>query len=191
MSAAPESTRPRPARPRRAPTIRRAGLRTIGDQPVRGAPTPRHQIGRRIDQDGDEVRIVVGLAMQQQDAGLRGDRDADLVGDLQAAAAFEALLGKEHLDVPEELVLILGWQARRVGDVLLDDRAPRVRKRAAANPIAAPPGHPPEHGSPSRLAPGSKIVETDRSRLSDPSTDASRDAPLDAPESSRTVVSRR
>jgi hypothetical protein len=53
------------------------------------------------------VWIVFRLAMEKQDAGLCGDRDPDLVGDLLAAASLEVLLRQEHLDVPDELLAVL------------------------------------------------------------------------------------
>jgi hypothetical protein len=38
---------------------------------------------------------------QQEHGGLGGDRHPDLVGDLEPAAALEALLGQQHRDVAE------------------------------------------------------------------------------------------
>ena len=91
------------------PRFAKAGLRlVVGPGPSRVRATGRHQIGRRIHQDGDEVRIIVGLAMEEQDAGLRGDRDPNLVGDLEAATSFETLLCEEHLDVSGELLPVPG-----------------------------------------------------------------------------------
>ena len=52
-----------------------------------------------IDEDRDQAGIVVGVPVQQQQARLGGDRDLDLVGQLQPSAALEAFLGEEDLDV--------------------------------------------------------------------------------------------
>src|SRR5215216_269607 len=59
-----------------------------------------HHISAGIDQNRRQSRIVVRLAMQEQHACLRGDRYADLVGELQPAASLELFLCEEHLRVP-------------------------------------------------------------------------------------------
>ena len=66
-------------------------------------------------------RIVVGLAVEQEQARLGGDRDPDLVGQLQPAAALEVLLGQEDLDVAVELPAVGLGEAVVERDVLLDD----------------------------------------------------------------------
>ena len=136
------------------PRFAQAGLRRLIGEAMRRSAPARHEIGRRIDQDGDEARVVVRLAVKEQHAGLRGDRDADLVGDRQAAAPFEALLGQEDLYVAQELLPILERQARRVGDVLLDDRAPLSGKGTASDGLSPPTFEPPEHGGAARLGRG-------------------------------------
>ena len=54
-----------------------------------------HTVGARVDDDRVHVRVDVGLAMEQQQAGLRGDRQFDLVREFEAAAAFEMFFGHE------------------------------------------------------------------------------------------------
>src|ERR1700722_17438836 len=93
--------------------------------------------------------------MEQQHAGLRGDRDPNLVSDLQTGAPFEVLLRHEDGDVSRQLLSILRRQARGVRDVLLDDGAPLGRERTAQDRLAAPTLRetqrpielPPEHGA--------------------------------------------
>ena len=114
------------------PRLAEAGLRALGNQPFRRAPTLAHQVRRRIHRDGDEVWIVVGLAMQEQHARLGSDRNAHLVGDLETATSLEALLGKEDLDMPHELLAILEREARYHGHVLLHERSPFEREQVQA-----------------------------------------------------------
>jgi hypothetical protein len=54
----------------------------------------------RVYEDGREIRIVVRLPVEEQQAGLRGDGDAHLVRHLEPAASLEGLLCQEHLHVP-------------------------------------------------------------------------------------------
>ena len=75
--------------------------------------------------------VVVGLPVEQQQARLRGDRDLDLVGQLQPAAALEVLLGQEDLDVPLEFPPVGLGEPAVVRDVPLDDREPPAGKGAA------------------------------------------------------------
>jgi hypothetical protein len=63
---------------------------------------------RRIDQDREQAREVVGLAMQQQKASLSCYRHTDLIRDFQTIATFETFFGKENLDVAQKLGLIPG-----------------------------------------------------------------------------------
>jgi hypothetical protein len=94
-----------------------------------GRLTP--QIGPRIDEDHIEIGVVVRLAVEQQQTRLDGDRDLDLVGELEPSAPLERLFSEEDVDVPQELSLIVLREAEEVGHVLLDDREPFGRKRLA------------------------------------------------------------
>jgi hypothetical protein len=63
-------------------------------------------IGSGVYENGLQAGIVVGLAVQQEDAGVGGDGDSDLIGHPEPAAAFETLLGHENEDVPPQFLLI-------------------------------------------------------------------------------------
>ena len=65
-----------------------------------------HVVRGRIDQDTAQLRIIVSLAMEQEKAGLRRNRQANFIGKFETAAAFEPLLGQEDPDVAQELILI-------------------------------------------------------------------------------------
>ena len=67
--------------------------------------------------------------MKQQDARLGRDGNADLVGEFEPTAAFEVLLGKEDLRMPEQLSLVLRREATKERNVALDDALPLGRKR--------------------------------------------------------------
>jgi hypothetical protein len=53
------------------------------------------QVRARVHENGMKPRIIVVLAIEQKDAGLRRDRHPDLVGDLQTSTAFKSFLRKE------------------------------------------------------------------------------------------------
>ena len=68
------------------------------------------QVRAGIDEDGTQRGIVGWLAVQQQQAGLGGDRHADLVIYLQPSAPLESFLGEEHKDMFLQLPLVGGRQ---------------------------------------------------------------------------------
>jgi len=84
----------------------------------------RHQVGARVHKDGRQAWIVVRRTVQQQDARLSGDGDADLVRELETTAAFEMLFRKENLRMSEQLPLVLRRQATEGSNVPLDDALP-------------------------------------------------------------------
>jgi hypothetical protein len=88
----------------------------------------------RIDEHGLESGIVVRLAMEKQDAGLRGDGDAYLVGDLESGATLEMFLGEKHLDMLAEFLPIRRRQFIEKRKVSLEDRLPFDGKLPPANP---------------------------------------------------------
>jgi hypothetical protein len=102
-------------------------------------------VGLRVDDDRAQLGVVVRLAVQQQDAGLRRDRHPDLVGDLQAKGALEHLLVQEHLDVPPQLGLLLGRQPPVIRDSPVEGRLP-LRRKGPRSRLLASPGREPEHG---------------------------------------------
>jgi hypothetical protein len=56
----------------------------------------RRQVRARVDENGMEPGVIVVLAIEQKNAGLRRDRHPDLVGDLQASTPFKLLLRQEN-----------------------------------------------------------------------------------------------
>src|SRR3990172_6556589 len=59
----------------------------------------RSRVRLGVYEDRRESRIVVGLAVEQEKAGVGSDGDLDFVGDLEARASLEPFLRKEHLNV--------------------------------------------------------------------------------------------
>jgi hypothetical protein len=70
--------------------------------------------------------------MEEEQAGLRCDRDADLIGQLEAATAFELFFTEKDLNVAQELGLVVRRKAAKDLEVPLDDRAPFGRERLGA-----------------------------------------------------------
>ena len=68
------------------------------------------QVRAGINKDGTQRRVVGRFAVQQQQAGLGGDRHADLVVHLQPSAPLESFLGEEHKDMFLQLPLVGGGQ---------------------------------------------------------------------------------
>ena len=78
------------------------------------------------------------VAVEEEDARLRRDREPDLVRDLEPVAALEVLLGEKDPDEPPELLLILGREKAVVRHVALDDREPIGGERRFREACAAP-----------------------------------------------------
>src|SRR3954470_4879292 len=74
--------------------------------------------------------------MEEEKEDLRGNGDADFVGQLEPCATFEAFLVQENLDVAEQLRLIGGGQARVDGQIARDDLFPFRWKGSGAEPLA-------------------------------------------------------
>src|SRR3954452_25504362 len=74
--------------------------------------------------------------MEEEKGGLRGNGDADFVGQLEPCATFETFLVQENLDVPEQLRLVGGGQAREDGQIARDGLFPFGRKGRGAEPLA-------------------------------------------------------
>jgi len=85
-------------------------------------------VAGRIDENLRQLRVVIGVAMQQEQASLSGDGDADLISQLQPAAAFEVFLGKEDLDVAEELGAIVSRETPKDREVAIKNGEPCRRK---------------------------------------------------------------
>ena len=94
-------------------------------------------VARWIDEDRNQLRVVVGLAMQEQQARLSGDGDANLVGEHQPTAALEMLLGEKYLGVTEQLRLIFRGETVEDGQIALEYFAPRFGRGSAPQVGAA------------------------------------------------------
>ena len=115
---------------------------------MHGAPFVHHAAGvglrapdrerARIDKDFAPAGEVAGAPVQQQQAGLRRDGDADVVVDFEPGAADEALFGDEDLDVFLELQLQVDRQRAELRHAPLQDVAPVRRKGLAAQAAPAP-----------------------------------------------------
>ena len=104
-------------------------------------------VARRIDDDRDQLGVVIGLAVEQQQTRLSGDGDANLVGQLEPAGALEMFLGQKYRGVAEQLGLVGGERrlkmerlrsriARHSGGVGLARSLARRRDLNRSNTIA-------------------------------------------------------
>ena len=75
--------------------------------------------------------------MQQEQAGLRRDCEADFIRQFQSVAAFKAFLGQEDLHVAEQFFLVRLREPVKERQVARNDRTPLVRHRLRAQPAAA------------------------------------------------------
>jgi hypothetical protein len=105
-------------------------------------------VGVGIDQDRDQAAVVIGLLVEQQEAGLGGDRDLDLVGQSESATALEVLLGEEHVGVALKVPAVGLAQAGVEWDVLAEERLPLGREGLGAEPVSASSLEEPEHDRP-------------------------------------------
>jgi hypothetical protein len=85
--------------------------------------------------------------MQKEQACLGRNRDPNLVGQLQTAAALKSFLSEKNLHVTEQFRLILGWEPAKKGHIAGDDRAPLVRHRLSAQMSPPPLAGESKHGS--------------------------------------------
>ncbi len=96
----------------------------------------RSLVRARVDEDHVELRVRLDVATEQQQAGLRGDGDSDLVGELEPSAALERLLGEEDVNQSLELFALLGGEHFHVGHVALEQLAPLLGERLLAQLVA-------------------------------------------------------
>jgi hypothetical protein len=102
-----------------------------------------------VDDDLGEAVVQRDVEAQDQARRRGGDGDAMLVGDREAAAAEERLLGDEHLQVALEVRAIGGVEARDERRVARQDLGPGGRKRPGAQLAPAAVAKEAEHARPS------------------------------------------
>src|SRR5207248_8344874 len=123
------------------PSFAGAGLRRVRLEHRSSRHDRMHSLddeGAGVDEDLAQPREVVRAAIEDEQARLRGDGDARLVGDLEPRAADERFLRDEDLDVLLELAAQLARQSTRVRDAPLENLAPLRWKGLRAQPLPAP-----------------------------------------------------
>ena len=80
--------------------------------------------GRGVDDNGNDVSVVVVRESQKEKARLGGDGDADLVGELQAAAPFPRFFGDKDLDEGAKVDLFGSVEHAVVNDITAHDLFP-------------------------------------------------------------------
>ena len=81
------------------------------------------------DRSSTRARIIVGLAMEQEQAGLGRDGEAHFIGDDKSAATFEPLFREEDLDEAVQFPPVLFGKPPVEREVALQDFEPRGRER--------------------------------------------------------------
>ena len=84
-----------------------------------------------------ERGVVIRVPVQQQQRGLGGDGQADLVGDGQAAAALERFFVQQHLHDAVQLGAIRGAHRANERNVAVDQRGVGVGQRGGPQAGAA------------------------------------------------------
>ena len=88
-------------------------------------------------EDGTQRRVVVGFAVQQQQAGLRGNENSYLVSDLKTAATLEPFLGQKNMNVGFQLA---GGPTRTIASRAGTSRREPIARRPETAGRAAFPG---------------------------------------------------
>src|SRR5262249_60664264 len=102
----------------------------------------RRLVPGRINQDALDPAEVVMLDGQEQEAGLRGDRDLHLIGDRQPTAPLPSLLGDEHPQVVAQFGLLGFIEQVIQGHVALNVGQPVRWEWRGEQPPPAPPPKP-------------------------------------------------
>src|SRR6185436_10279179 len=77
-----------------------------------------------INENRRQLRVVIGLAMQQQQARLSRDGNTDLVGEHEPAASLEMFFRQKVLGVAEQLGLVFRSKAMEDGEVAFENLPP-------------------------------------------------------------------
>ena len=120
------------------PGFAEADVKPFFHDPAGKVPGFLCDVSRGINKYGAQAGIVIGLAMQKQDAGLSGDRYPDFVGNLEAAAAEETFFGQEYEDMASQFLFIGEGQFAIEGDVVIEDVSPIGGKRPGRDFISTP-----------------------------------------------------
>src|ERR1700704_3463098 len=75
--------------------------------------------------------------MQQKKAGLRSDRDTNLISQFQTATTFETLFRQKHADMAEKFSLVAGRKPTKERNIALNRHQPVSRKRLRLQPTPA------------------------------------------------------
>lgn len=98
------------------PRLTEGDVGVVGDGAVGVAAGRDEGVGVDVDRFEFGVHPPAG-AVEHEDARLGGDRDADLVCDLQPVATFESLFVEEYSDETIEIVAVLWGHTLEVWDI--------------------------------------------------------------------------
>lgn len=98
-----------------------------------------------INQHGTKTRIIIGVAMQQKEARLRGYGNTDFIGDNQTVTSLESLFRKKDNHMPFEFSLVFHRQAVEKRQAPLNDLLPLRRKWSGLQLSATPTSQEAKH----------------------------------------------
>ncbi len=98
----------------------------------------------RINQYGVKAGIIIGLPMEQENAGVGGYGDFNLVSNGQSAAAFEEFFSQKDFDMVLEFLFIFRRQEAVERHIFLDNIQPILREIPRYDSFS-PPFFKPEH----------------------------------------------
>src|SRR6202171_2323211 len=79
--------------------------------------------------------------MKQKEAGLRRDRDTNLISQFQTATTLEALFRQKHADMAKKFSVVAGRKPTKERNIALNRHEPVSRKRLR---LHAAPASPPQ-----------------------------------------------
>src|SRR5436190_14378781 len=94
------------------------------DRPLK-MPLSMGNVGRWINKDGAQLRVIVRLSMEKEKTRLASNRETDLVRQLESAATLKLLLSQEDLNVPQKFSSILGRKSAEEGKIAGESQSPR------------------------------------------------------------------
>ena len=90
------------------PRFAQTNVESFLHNPAGKTPAGFCDVSRGINKYCAKARIVIGLAVQKQDAGLSGYCYLYLIGDFKSGATDEMFFSKEYEDMTLQFFLVIG-----------------------------------------------------------------------------------
>jgi len=96
-----------------------------------------YQIGRGVNENGNQPWKIISPAPQQEKTSLRCDRHSNLIIYFQAGTTFEALFGQKDLNVIEKFSLVRRRKSGKERNSPSDYLQPLIRERPRLKLLSA------------------------------------------------------